>query len=282
MRNSTKFAVLIAALALTNPGIAQSGNLGLDAVLIESSDLMQSGDSATALALLKRYEADYSSEPEFLNNLAVAHLGVADPVSAITILRQLVESDPIFSIVTHNLIELEMQSSDGPPDTISPVLFVQSTQSFFEAELANIEASAFDNPRSTARPIVAQATPPPASTHIEVIRNALQDLTLAWAEAWSAKNLETYFDFYAQDFLPTEATSHREWRIGRSVALNKPGAIEIDISGLTIDINGNNATARFEQHYSSSNYSDRVEKTLLYSYLDGKWKIVSETSIPIE
>lgn len=282
MRNPAKFGCLIAVVALANLSFAQSGNLELDAILVESSDLMQSGDSEAALALLKRYEADYSSSPEFLNNLAVAYLGTADPISALTILRQLVDSDPVFSIVAHNLIELEMQTADGPPETINPVLFVQSTQSFFEAEMENIEAFNIADYAGDIESVVLQTSPTPMSTHLQVLRTALQEQTFAWAAAWSSKDLEAYLGFYASDFLPDEVTSNSEWRIGRSVALNKSGEIQVEVSEFEIFIDSTTATARFEQLYSSSNYSDRVKKTLVYSHVDERWKIVSETSTPIE
>lgn len=282
MTNLTRF-VLLSTLFFANHGMAQSSNLELDALLIESSDLMQSGEPEDALALLKRYEEDYSAHPEFLNNLAVAYLGTADPVAAITILRQLVDSDPVFSIVAHNLIELEMQSAEGPPETINPVLFVQSTQSFFEAELENIEAIDIAEAGGAAiQPAPSLPAPAPISTHLQILRDALEELTLAWAEAWSAKDLESYLNYYAADFLPAEATSSREWRISRSVALNKPGEISVEISEFDVFIDGNTATARFQQSYESSNYADRVEKTLVYSYVGDSWKISSETSIPIE
>lgn len=281
MANSTKF-VLLSTLFLANLGMAQSSNLELDALLIESSDLMQSGQAENALALLKRYEEDYSTHPEFLNNLAVAYLGTADPVAAVTILRQLVDSDPVFSIVAHNLIELDMQSAEGPPETINPVLFVQSTQSFFEAEMENIEAINIAEASSEPSIVPARAAPAPILTHLQILRDALEEQTLEWAADWSAKDLEAYLNHYAADFLPADATSAREWRISRSVALNKPGDILVEISDFDVFIDGNIATARFEQRYESSNYADRVEKTLVYSYLGDSWKISSETSIPIE
>ena len=281
MANSTKF-VLLSTLFLANLGMAQSSNLELDALLIESSDLMQSGQAENALALLKRYEEDYSTHPEFLNNLAVAYLGTADPVAAVTILRQLVDSDPVFSIVAHNLIELEMQSAEGPPETINPVLFVQSTQSFFEAEVENIEA--INIAEASSEPSIApdRVAPAPISTHLQILRDALEQQTLEWAAAWSAKDLEAYLNHYAADFVPAGTTSLHEWRISRSVALNKPGGILVGISDFDVFIDGNIATARFEQRYESSNYADQVEKTLVYSYAGDSWKISSETSIPIE
>lgn len=281
MRNSAKI-VLLAGMALTHFCIAQNSNLELDALLIESSDLMQAGDSQAALALLKRYEQDYSSSPEYLNNLAVAYLGTADAVAAVTILRQLVDSDPIFSIVAHNLIELEMQTAQGPPETINPVLFVQSTESFFEAEIESLGNNNLEQPSSDQVFSSSTNSPAPISTHLQVLRGALQQQTLAWAQAWSNKNLEAYLGFYADTFQPADGSSSREWRIGRSVALSKPGEIQVEVSDFNVFIDGNTATARFTQDYQSSNYADQVEKTLVYSYIDARWKIISETSIPIE
>ena len=105
---------------------------------------------------------------------------------------------------------------------------------------------------------------------------------MAWAAAWSAKDLEAYLGFYAPDYLPVDATSNREWRINRSAALRKPGDIQVDLANITTNIDANRAEVSFEQSYRSINYSDRVNKTLIYTYQDERWKIVSETSTEID
>jgi ketosteroid isomerase-like protein len=272
MRNAAKVTLLI-ALTLTSFVVAQSDTLRLDAVLMESSDLLQGGDSEAALSLLKSHEADYSSSPQFLNNLAMAHLSNSDPISALTILRQLVDSDPIFGVVAHNLIELELRTTVTPTETINPILFVQSENS--DDELDNTASAHM----SEEAPSLLQYK---GLNDQELVRIALREQILAWAEAWSSKQLEVYLEFYSSDYLPAGATSHREWRISRSVALNQPSETEVEISEIEIYIDGNTATASFEQNYRSGNYSDRVKKTLVYSYLDDNWKIVSETFRAIE
>ena len=271
--------------------LAQSSNLQLNAVLIESSDLLQAGETQAALALLKRYEADYSSQPEFLNNLAIAYLGDSQPIEAITILRQLVEADPVFSIVAHNLLELELQLAEGPPETINPVLFVQSTQSFFETEIANLaqnESSSNTSTTSIATTEVATQELPSTTAPLteDLIESADSEeiirLTQDWATAWSNKNLESYLGFYAENYQPNSETSTAQWKANRDSSLNRPGDISVELSNLTGEIQEDRGEVRFEQTYRSANYSDRVEKTLVYSRLEGEWKIVSETSITLD
>jgi len=154
VRSFTKI-VLLCLLAIHNSSLAQISQIQLDAVLIESSDLMQSGNPEAALAVLKRYEETFSTQPEYLNNLAVAYLRNSQPLEALTILRQLVDSDPIFSIISHNLLELELQIAEGPPEKLNPILFVQSTKSFFESELGEIDTN-----RGLANtPVITTAAP---------------------------------------------------------------------------------------------------------------------------
>ena len=265
--------------------LAQSSTLQLNAVLIESSDLLQAGDAQSALALLKRYEEEYSTQPEFLNNLAVAYLGNSQPLEAITILRQLVEADPVFSIVAHNLLELELQIAEAPPETINPVLFVQSTQSFFETEVANLDP--VESQENTTSVVTETLTQAAARASLSTENTAIDteqiiQLTRDWANAWSNKNLESYLGFYAENYQPDASTSNAQWKASRNTSLSRPGDISVELSNIISEIQEDHGEVRFEQAYRSANYSDRVEKTLVYSRLEGEWKIVSETSITLD
>lgn len=288
MRSFAKFLAhlaLFCTIAVHNSSSAQISVVQLDAVLIESSDLMQAGNQEAALALLKRYEENFSSQPEFLNNLAVAYLGNSQPLEALTILRQLVDSDPIFSIVSHNLLELELQIAEGPPETLNPVLFVQSTQSFFETELADLSESidpSADEPIILASQRTDEIAPESDNTNAIVVSPALLELTESWAQAWSSREVEAYLNYYAEDYQPDPNTSHDQWRGNRDAALTRSGEISVAVSEIDVQIEASIARVEFLQSYRSSNYSDSVRKTLVYSYADERWKIISETSIALE
>ena len=80
-------------LICSQPSLAQ--NSELDALLLESSNLMQEGRIDEALVLLEGAENNYSDSREFMNNLAVAYLGNSQPEEALVIFRTLVDSDPM-------------------------------------------------------------------------------------------------------------------------------------------------------------------------------------------
>ncbi len=133
---------LAAALLFSVTCLAQGSNLELDVLLTESNQLLQQGQATDALALLERQQDRYSNRPEYLNNLAVALLGSSQPDRALTLLRSYVQSDPVFSILFHNLLELELQTNRAPADQLNPILFVQSVDSFLETGLQEIDNQA--------------------------------------------------------------------------------------------------------------------------------------------
>ena len=114
---------------------ASAYDASLNALLLESSDLLQSGKIEEALVLLQKNEDKYNENREFMNNLAVAYLGNSQPDIALSIFRQLVDVDPMYSIITHNLLEMELQISGVGAEKVSPVLFVQTVESYFDDQL---------------------------------------------------------------------------------------------------------------------------------------------------
>lgn len=275
----------IAALVFSVNCLAQGSRVELDALLLESNSLLQEGRSEEALALLERNQERFSSYPEYLNNLAVALLGNQQPEKAMALLRGLVESDPVFNIVTHNLLELELLANPEPSDTMNPILFVQSVDSFFEEGLAQMADEALSDERAAASPLAGSSMNNgdeiDLTSRNNAIRDALIRITQGWAQAWSNKNLERYLAYYTENYRPDDRTSHPEWIANRASALGKPGEIAIELDNLDVQIAAEQVMVRFDQSYRSSNYSDRVRKTLVYSFTENGWRISQETSVPL-
>jgi len=280
-------ALLITGLsAISSPLIAYDAEL--NALLFESSELMQSGQVAEALLLLKEKESVYGESREYMNNLAVAYLGNSNPDLALSILRQLVDNDPLYSIITHNLLEMELQITDAREDKIKPVLFIQTVESFFNDELSSI-----NTPKTPTEPKVVQPienTPAPlsqiTSTSSEQAPANTDSIVLAgtfvdrWANAWSSKDYNTYIAQYSRRFTGSNGENYTEWARVRKTRLNKPGAISIQTSNLQIENIGNyQLRITFDQRYNSSNYSDRVLKELILVQENTDWKILRETTL---
>ena len=123
-------------------------------------------------------------------------------------------------------------------------------------------------PQAAAQPV---AEPP-----LETRRANLRDRLERWRAAWQGKDLETYLGAYGDAFEPGDGASLSAWKALRAQRLGKPGRIEVTVDKLEIDVQGDQATTRFEQGYQSSNYRDRSLKTLEWARVEGGWVIIAE------
>lgn len=246
-------------LCTTFSALSQAQDIELDELLLQSSELLKRGQAEQALELLVNYQELFSNSAEYQNNLAVTYLGNNEPERALRILRELVEDDPLFSIIGHNLIELEKGAAGLETDQVNPILFVQSVDSF---------SSGNDIPSdSNLRPTNNLLT--------QALRSSLQ----SWADAWSSKDFQRYINHYASRFQPENAMPLEVWRQGREVRLEKPGDINVTISNLAFFPEGDQPRVVFDQEYSSATYADRTQKEIIFVQDNNLWKISSERTI---
>jgi hypothetical protein len=104
----------------------------------------------------------------------------------------------------------------------------------------------------------------------------------SWARAWenNVNSLDGYRAFYHPGFFANyksrSGMDYGQWMADKQAKAQKTGCIQITISGLKVQIQGDIATARFSQKYVSQTYCDQGEKTL-YLTRDGRdWKIIGE------
>lgn len=255
----------------------------LNALLFESSELMQNGQIEEALVLLKGGEEKYSSSREFMNNLAVAYLGNSQPNTALDILRQLVDNDPLYSIIAHNLLEMELQITDAREEKIKPVLFIQTVESFFDEEAVQIQDSLTNSPRPAPEPddvLPPIATEEPGLTVVGNRTQMAQDLVTLWASHWSAKNYDAYIAMYSSQFKGANGEDYRQWAEIRRSRLNKPGPISVRLSNIQVEsLSEGQIRVTFDQRYTSSNYSDLVLKELIFVSESSDWKIITESTL---
>lgn len=100
----------------------------------------------------------------------------------------------------------------------------------------------------------------------------------AWANAWSSKNMGAYLGAYAPNFTPTGGQSRSGWEAERKARIVPRNRIEVDVSDLNVEVDGDRATARFLQAYSSDNLNVTSRKTLNFVRNGGRWLIVREAT----
>ncbi|TWO66121.1 TolC family outer membrane protein [Caenimonas sedimenti] len=125
--------------------------------------------------------------------------------------------------------------------------------------------------------VTAQAAPVPApvapAATDQAVRNALE----AWRAAWASQDIATYLQSYAPDFVPPRGTRDA-WEKQRRDIIGRASGVSIALEGVTIAPDKDRTTTSFVQVYRSASYQDKVRKTLVWRLIDGRWKIVRETS----
>lgn len=115
----------------------------------------------------------------------------------------------------------------------------------------------------------------PSPTDRELVTAALS----AWAEAWSAQDVEAYLGAYVPSYSPPGTTSEL-WRAKRRERVTAPAWIRVSFPDPEIRRLGDDRfEVLFEQTYESDGYSDRTPKRVeMTRGPDGRWRIAVEES----
>lgn len=105
------------------------------------------------------------------------------------------------------------------------------------------------------------------------VRNAV----LAWAKAWSQKDMTHYLGAYAGSFTPPDKMTRAKWESDRRARIVSKKTIRVDVNNLKIEFAGNKASARFQQIYESDNFTGNSHKTLEMIKQGDRWQITRET-----
>ena len=273
---------------------ANANAQSLDQVLFESSEYLRAGQPREALELLSQHQDAYAGEQEFLNNLAIAYLGNNQPEKALSLIRELVDNDPLFSIIAHNYLELELGATGAKTDRVNPILFVQTVDSFTQGVPVPQPNQTASRPNQPSPQPSQQPVPQPnqelavkpeekpreaLSQEQVLLEDALRSIVQSWASAWSDKDFNRYIAHYGPQYEPRHEQSFEDWHSERRTRLAKPGKIQVTITNLKIISSPWSPRIQFDQIYESDNYSDKTRKEMSFSQDGSLWKIRSEKTI---
>ncbi|MEK8033705.1 tetratricopeptide repeat protein [Ideonella sp. DXS29W] len=121
-------------------------------------------------------------------------------------------------------------------------------------------------PASAASP--APASPVGNSAEVEAA-------VRAWASAWSKRNMTEYLGAYTPEF-SGQSSSRKAWEQDRRDRIATRKQIKVELVDLRVTVDGDQATAKFKQVYSSDALSATSRKTLSLVRLNGRWVIKKE------
>ena len=106
----------------------------------------------------------------------------------------------------------------------------------------------------------------------------LMNTVNSWAKAWSDQDMQKYLSSYAKDFETGKNQSRSAWEEERRQRIEGKNKINVRIENAKVTVDGNSATVKFKQHYTSDRLSSSSAKTLSFTKQNGKWLIKQERS----
>ena len=101
---------------------------------------------------------------------------------------------------------------------------------------------------------------------------------MAWAKAWSAKDMAGYLGAYSKEFTPPGKQSRAAWEEDRRKRIVGKNSIIVKLDNLDVTISANKAVAKFRQQYHAGALSVSSRKTLHLLKTGDRWLITKESS----
>ncbi len=127
----------------------------------------------------------------------------------------------------------------------------------------------------------AQTLPTPVPAPVEDAMTTAGNAVVAWAQAWSRRDVDAYVAAYTPDYAGPKAKATRQaWLDERRERIASRKEISVEVSNLKLKREGDSVTATFVQSYRSDGPTDRMRKRLVLVQVNGRWLIQRE--IPLK
>lgn len=120
-------------------------------------------------------------------------------------------------------------------------------------------------------------TPAPLSADGDAGKSA-ETAVMAWAQAWSDKNMAAYLGAYSPNFDTPGKQSRGAWEKDRTDRITGKSHISVKLSELSTKITGDEAVVKFRQTYKADSLSVSSRKTLQLKKQGSQWLITREST----
>ncbi|MCU6433186.1 tetratricopeptide repeat protein [Undibacterium sp. Jales W-56] len=265
--------------------------------------LTEQNKSTEAITVFSKLTDDYPELPEPYNNLAVLYASSAQYDKARAALEMAIRTNPTYGTAHENLgdvyAKLASQSYDkalqldsgnsgaklkltlvknlignttggtNPKTAVSSATVAAASPA--KTAAAKVEPESSKQEKAEAK-IASKPTVAPVNSDQDEVLKAVEN----WAKAWSGKDTGTYLAHYAKDFETPKGESRKAWADERRARIEGKGHISVKIESPKVSVDGNNATVKFRQIYSSDQLTANSRKSLSMVKQDGKWLIKQE------
>ena len=162
----------------------------------------------------------------------------------------------------------------------SPVILIQpvptASRPAGSASLASLAVTERPPVGVASAPIVktSQAMPVPNAVQTP---QTVEESVLAWAQAWSTKDMSAYLKAYSPEFMPGGKQSRSAWEHDRYQRIMGKSPANVKITHLRVKVRGDVAQVKFRQAYKSGALTVSSRKTMDLRKSGTRWLITRES-----
>ena len=273
------------------------------------------GKPQDAIGTFTSLTQEYPELPEPYNNLAVLHASGGQFDKARAALEMAIRTNPSYSTAHENLGDIYANLASqayskalqlgGSTTTLQPKLTlirelfapggkginpaaakpVAATPAAAPAVVAPAAAVVVAPAVKPAAPVIttapaASAVPaaPAATTAANNSDKDVEQAVLAWAKAWSSKDMNGYLGAYAKNFTTPKNQARSAWEEERRARIVGKSRISVKVSDVVTKTSGNTATVKFRQTYDADALQTSSRKTLELTKVGDRWLIAKEST----
>lgn len=236
---------------------------------MQGVSLTSMGRHSEAISVFTALSADFPDLAEPYNNLAVLHAGAGEQDSARAALEKAIRADPSYAIAYENLGDLYLQLAHQAYAKVVQINPDNATAKLRQSLLSKLNVQAVEK----APPVADQKTTVSAN---EPEKEAVLAVIKEWAQAWSARDVLAYLNYYAPEFRTPKQEPRLAWETKRRALIEGKARIDVAVESPQVSLDDELATVKYQQKYVSDSYSSRERKTLVLRKYDDGWKIIEE------
>lgn len=273
--NYEKAAVIVEKLLLEQPKP--------ETLFLYANIQIQQAKYQSAIDTLNKLDQEHRNTPPALNNMAIAYANLGDYKKAISLLQAAIAGNPQFNQLYSNISQLfgvlatqayakALERTETPENNTS----VTPQLKPFTRWDAPVNAPAPFPLEAKSQPIIE----PPIKIDMSALKSDIRSTLEKWSASWSKQDVNSYLDFYDDEFQTPSDVSRRSWEAYRKDRLKEPGFIKVTAEDIRILLSedGKLAVASFMQNYRSDTYKENSRKQLVLKQKAGQWRIYSEYS----
>ncbi|MAS82200.1 MAG: hypothetical protein CMF45_05885 [Legionellales bacterium] len=211
--------------------------------------------------------------PEPFNNLAVVYAAQGKYAEAEEALKNAINTHPSYATAHENLGDIYAKMASH---AYNQALELDIRNTAAQEKLSLVKELIFSSTESEKKviPLVKKIN---LEEDITLSKKAVEKIIKKWANSWTVQDVDSYLEYYGQEFTPPNRMSRNEWEQDRRRRITRPNYINVTLTDIKIKpYKKGYVEITLTQTYHSDIYSDRVKKQILMQKVSNKWLITQE------